>query len=70
MAQRVNYRGLVIAGTGFFLTRITVVLVLDDPVRFYVAGIVPLLLGLAALGVALTVGSSGSRHHSRRSHST
>jgi signal transduction histidine kinase len=58
MATRVNYSGLVIAGVGFFLTRFTVTLALyDDPVRFYLAGVVPLALGLglAAFGVALTV---------------
>jgi signal transduction histidine kinase len=55
---RVNYSGLVIAGVGFFLTRFTVTLsVYDDPTRFYLAGVVPLALGLglAALGVALAV---------------
>ena len=58
MGHRVNYSGLVIAGIGFFLTRFTVSLALyDDPVRFYLAGVVPLVLGLglAAFGVALTV---------------
>ena len=58
MAARANYGGLVIAGIGFFLTRFTVTLaVYDDPVRFYLAGVVPLALGLglAAFGVALTV---------------
>ena len=55
---RVNYSGLVIAGVGFFLTRFTVTLsVYEDPTRFYLAGVVPLALGvaLAALGVALAV---------------
>ena len=58
MEGRVNYSGLVIAGVGFFLTRFTVTLaVYDDPVRFYLVGVVPLALGLglAAFGVALTV---------------
>jgi signal transduction histidine kinase len=58
MATRVNYSGLVVAGVGFFLTRFTVTLALyEDPVRFYLAGVVPLALGLglAAFGVALTV---------------
>jgi signal transduction histidine kinase len=58
MVRRVNYSGLVIAGVGFFLTRFTVTLVVyDDPLRFYLAGVVPLALGLglAAFGVALTV---------------
>ncbi len=53
-----NYSGLVIAGLGFFLTRFTVTLALyEDPVRFFFAGVVPLVLGLglAAFGVALTV---------------
>ncbi len=55
---RINYSGLVIAGIGFFLTRFTVTLAIyEDPVRFYLAGVVPLVLGLglAAFGVALTV---------------
>ena len=58
VSGRVNYSGLVIAGVGFFLTRFTVTLsVYDDPTRFYLAGVVPLALGLglAALGVALAV---------------
>lgn len=58
MASRVNYGGLVIAGLGFFLTRFTVTLAIyDDPIRFYLAGVVPLMLGLglAAFGVALAV---------------
>ncbi|WP_216824757.1 sensor histidine kinase [Salinigranum rubrum] len=58
MLGRVNYSGLVVAGVGFFLTRFTVTLaVYDDPVQFYLAGVVPLALGLglAAFGVALTV---------------
>jgi signal transduction histidine kinase len=58
MGTRVNYSGLVVAGVGFFLTRFTVTLaVYQTPVRFYLAGVVPLVLGLglAAFGVALTV---------------
>jgi signal transduction histidine kinase/uncharacterized membrane protein YagU involved in acid resistance len=58
MSRRVNYSGLVIAGIGFFLTRFTVTLALNqDPMRFYFAGVVPLVLGLglAAFGVALAV---------------
>jgi signal transduction histidine kinase len=57
MGARLNYSGFVIAGVGFFLTRFTVTLAIGDPVRFYLAGVVPLLLGLglAAFGVALTV---------------
>jgi signal transduction histidine kinase len=58
MTFRFNYSGLVVAGVGFFLTRFTVTLAIyDDPVRFYLAGVVPLALGLglAAFGVALTV---------------
>jgi len=58
MGSRINAGGFVVAGIGFFLTRFTVTLaVFDDPVRFYVAGIVPLVLGLglAAFGVALAV---------------
>jgi signal transduction histidine kinase len=56
--RRVNYGGLVIAGVGFFLTRFTVTLaVYESPTRFYLAGVVPLVLGLglAAFGVALAV---------------
>lgn len=58
MTFRFNYSGLVVAGIGFFLTRFTVTLAIyDDPARFYLAGVVPLVLGLglAAFGVALTV---------------
>ena len=58
MARRANYSGFVIAGLGFVLTRFTVTLaVYPDPLRFYFAGIVPLILGLglAAFGVALVV---------------
>jgi signal transduction histidine kinase len=58
MVGRVNYSGLVVAGVGFLLTRFTVTLaVYDDPLGFYLAGVVPLALGLglAAFGVALTV---------------
>jgi signal transduction histidine kinase len=57
MGSRVNYSALVIAGIGFFLTRFTVTLAFEDPVRFYLAGVVPLALGLglAAFGVALAV---------------
>ncbi len=56
--RRVNLSGLVIAGLGFFLTRFTVTLALyEDPIRFFLAGIIPLTLGLglAAFGVALAV---------------
>lgn len=58
MGARVNGHGLLIAVIGFGLTRFTVSLAfLDDPLRFYVAGVVPLLLGLglAAFGVTLVV---------------
>ena len=58
MPSRVNSSGLVIAGTGFFLTRFTVTLALyEDPVQFLLSGVVPLGLGLglAAFGVALAV---------------
>ncbi len=58
MGSHVNYSGLVIAGIGFFLTRFTVTLAIyENPVRFYLAGILPLVLGLglAAFGVALAV---------------
>jgi two-component system OmpR family sensor kinase len=56
--SRVNYSGFVVAGIGFFLTRFTVTLAIyQDPMRFYLAGVVPLVLGLglAAFGVALAV---------------
>jgi len=58
MGRRVNLGGLVIAGIGFFLTRFTVALaIFEEPARFYVAGVVPLALGLglAAFGIALAV---------------
>jgi signal transduction histidine kinase len=58
MGARVNYSGLVVAGVGFFLTRFTVTLAIyETPIRFYLAGFVPLAigLGLAAFGVALAV---------------
>ena len=58
MRGRLNYSGLIIAVVGFVLTRFTVTLALyDDPIRFYFAGVVPLLLGLglATFGVALVV---------------
>jgi signal transduction histidine kinase len=58
MDTRLNYSGLVVAGVGFFLTRFTVVLAVDQsPTRFYLSGVVPLVLGLglSAFGVALTV---------------
>lgn len=50
--------GFIIAGIGFFLTRFTVTLAAyEDPIRFVIAGVVPLVLGLglAAFGVALAV---------------
>jgi two-component system OmpR family sensor kinase len=56
--KSLNYSGFVVAGAGFFLTRFTVtVAIYEDPVRFYLAGVVPLVLGLglAAFGVALAV---------------
>jgi len=58
MGSRLNYSGFVIAAVGFVLTRFTVTLAIyEDPVRFYLAGVVPLALGLglAAFGVALAV---------------
>ncbi|MFC7248640.1 ATP-binding protein [Halomicroarcula sp. GCM10025324] len=57
--DRFALSGLVVAGLGFFLTRFTVTLAAyDDPTSFVIAGIVPLVLGLAlaAFGVALVVG--------------
>jgi two-component system OmpR family sensor kinase len=64
MGRYLNYSGLVIAGVGFFLTRFTVTLALyEDPVRFYLLGVVPLALGLglAAFGVAVTVAEIDTR---------
>ncbi|MFC7020783.1 MULTISPECIES: ATP-binding protein [Haloarcula] len=58
MGRRLNASGLVIAIIGFVLTRFTVALAIyEDPVRFFLAGIAPLALGLglAAFGVALFV---------------
>lgn len=57
-SRSVTKSGFLIAGIGFFLTRFTVTLVVDDPVRFLFAGLLPLVLGLllAAFGVALAVG--------------
>ena len=58
MARHLNYSGFVIAGIGFVLTRFTVTLAIyEDPMRFYLAGVVPLALGLglAAFGVVLAV---------------
>jgi two-component system OmpR family sensor kinase len=55
---RLNYSGFVVAGLAFFLTRFTVTLALyENPAQFYLAGVVPLVvgLGLAAFGVALVV---------------
>jgi signal transduction histidine kinase len=55
---QINYWGLVVAGVGFVLTRFTVTLAIDQaPLRFYLAGVVPLVLGLvlSAFGVALAV---------------
>ena len=58
MGKRINHGGLVVAGLGFFLTRFTVTLTLyENTVQFYLAGVVPLALGLAlaTFGVALAV---------------
>ena len=58
MGRRIHYSGFVVAGIGFFLTRFTVTLAIyESPLRFYLAGVVPLALGLglAAFGVALAV---------------
>ena len=51
--------GLTVAGIGFFLTRFTVTLAAyEEPTAFYLAGLLPLVLGLllATFGVALVVG--------------
>lgn len=56
--MNLNYSGLVIAGIGFFLTRFTVALSINESaLQFYLAGVVPLVLGLglAAFGIALTI---------------
>lgn len=57
MSRRIHWGGLVIAGIGFFVTRFTVTLAYEEPVRFFVAGVLPLAigLGLAAFGVALAI---------------
>jgi len=58
MGERINVGGLVVAGVGFFLTRFTVSLaVYEEPAQFYLAGVLPLALGLglSAFGVALAV---------------
>ncbi|QLG51228.1 ATP-binding protein [Natrinema halophilum] len=58
MDTRMNYSGFVIAGIGFFTTRFTVTLAIyEEPIQFYLGGIVPLALGLglAAFGMALAV---------------
>ncbi|MFB6105123.1 MAG: sensor histidine kinase [Halobacteriaceae archaeon] len=58
MERGINYSGLVIAAIGFGLTRFTVTLAIyETPIRFYLAGVLPLALGLglAAFGVALTI---------------
>ncbi|WP_115863888.1 ATP-binding protein [Halorussus litoreus] len=57
--RNVTLTGLAVAGLGFGLTRFTVTLAAyDEPVAFYLAGLLPLVLGLllAAFGVALVVG--------------
>lgn len=60
LSRRFAPSGLVVAGIGFALTRFTVTLAAyEAPVRFVIAGVVPLVLGLglAAFGVALAVGA-------------
>ena len=64
LPRRFAPSGLAVAGIGFFLTRFTVTLAAyDDPVRFVIAGVVPLALGLglAVFGVALAVGAFDRR---------
>ncbi|MBX0324258.1 sensor histidine kinase [Halomicroarcula sp. F13] len=59
LSRRFAPSGLVVAGLGFFLTRFTVTLAAyDDPLRFFVGGLVPLALGLglSVFGVSLVVG--------------
>jgi signal transduction histidine kinase len=56
----INLGGLVVAGVGFFLTRLTISLDLyDTSLAFLTAGVVPLAAGLtvAAFGIALSVGA-------------
>lgn len=60
LREELTVSGLVIAGIGFFLTRFTVALTLQkSAMEFLFAGLLPLLmgLGLAAFGVALSVGT-------------
>lgn len=65
MSRRtVSSSGILIALVGFGLTRFTVTLVvMDTPVQFLFASIVPLVLGLslAAFGIVLTVGAYEAR---------
>ena len=59
LSRRFAPSGLIIAGIGFFLTRFTVTLAAyESPMRFFIAGVVPLILGLglATFGIALVVG--------------
>lgn len=59
LPRRLAPSGLVVATIGFVLTRFTVtVAAYEDPVRFVIAGVVSLVLGLglSAFGVALSVG--------------
>ncbi|WP_158855069.1 sensor histidine kinase KdpD [Halorhabdus sp. CUG00001] len=65
LVRRVSVGGLVISLLGFTLTRFTVTLTLDgDPLRFVVAGLLPLTLGLglSAFGIALAIGSVGREY--------
>lgn len=57
--EEVTVSGIVVAGIGFFLTRFTVALTVQhSPMTFLFDGLLPLVLGLglAAFGVALSVG--------------
>ena len=59
LPRRFAPSGLVVAAVGFALTRFTVTLArYEDPFRFVLGGVVPLVLGLglAAFGVVLVVG--------------
>ena len=57
--RRVALSGFAITGLGFLLARFTVTLaVADSPMEFVLAGVGPLVIGLAlsAVGIALAVG--------------
>ena len=60
LSRRLTLSGLWVAAIGFFTTRFTVTLAAyEQPTQFFLAGVVPLILGLllAIFGVALVVGA-------------